>query len=168
MTGMGSSWRCGSVSSKRNNATSPMIGTTGTWSSHQASGCVCALFIGLSPHWSRRARGSLVRSFMGHSSGCGCALCIGDVAYRLQLSTGAKLHDVFHVGQLKLYHDKEPAGPGVMPTIRHGHAWLEPSNVIKSCLPCGHHELLVQWVGLNAADAAWVDLDEFRRLYPAF
>jgi hypothetical protein len=93
---------------------------------------------------------------------------IGDVAYRLELPTGAKLHNVFHVGLLKPYHGEEPVGPGVLPTVLHGRACLEPASVIKSRLARGRHEVLVQWVGLPAANASWVDLDEFRRLYPSF
>jgi hypothetical protein len=78
---------------------------------------------------------------------------IGNVAYRLQLLVGAKLHNVFHIGLLKPYHEEEPTGPGALPTIRHGRACLELANIIKSRLARGRHELLVQWVGLTAADA---------------
>jgi hypothetical protein len=91
---------------------------------------------------------------------------IGDVAYRL-LPAGDKLHNVFHIGMLKLYHGEEPTRPGVLPTIRHGRTCLEPTSIVKSRLARGRHELLVQWVGLAAADATWVDLEEFRRLHPA-
>jgi hypothetical protein len=55
-----------------------------------------------------------------------------------------------------------------LPTIRHGRACLEPAAVIKSRLARGRHEVLVQWKGLSTPDASWVDLDVFRRLYPAF
>jgi hypothetical protein len=84
------------------------------------------------------------------------------------LPTGAKLHDVFHVGLLKQYHSEDPVGPGSLPTIRHGHACLEPVAVVKSRLPRGRHEVLVQWIGISTTNASWVDLAEFHRLYPTF
>jgi hypothetical protein len=56
---------------------------------------------------------------------------IGEVVYRLQLSAGAKIHDVFHVDLLKAYRGEEPTGPGSLPPVHHGLTCLEPSKVIK-------------------------------------
>jgi hypothetical protein len=90
------------------------------------------------------------------------------VAYRLQLPPGAKLHDVFHVGLLKKYYGELPTTPGTLSPIQHGRACLKPAGVTKSKLARRRHELLMQWKGLSAADATWVDLDEFRHAYPYF
>jgi hypothetical protein len=68
---------------------------------------------------------------------------VSDVAYRLELPVGAKLHDAFHVGLLKKYYGEVPAGPGVLLVIHHGHACLELTQVSKSRLARGRHELLV-------------------------
>jgi hypothetical protein len=89
-------------------------------------------------------------------------------SYRVELPADTKLHDVFHIGLLKSYQGVAPSGPGVLPTIRHGCACLAPTKVIKSRLTRGHHDVLVQWTRLSVVDASWVDLDEFRKLYPAF
>jgi hypothetical protein len=93
---------------------------------------------------------------------------IDDVAYRLQLPVGAKLHDVFHIGLLKKYNGDPPLGPGVLPSIRHGCACPVPGPVIRGCLARGHHELLMHWIGQDSSDTTWKDLEEFQRLYPTF
>ncbi|WVZ83082.1 hypothetical protein U9M48_030262 [Paspalum notatum var. saurae] len=93
---------------------------------------------------------------------------IGDVAYRLQLPIGAKLHDVFHVGLLKQYRGDPPSGPPPLPPVKHGQVCPEPQAVLKSRMARGIHELLVQWKGQPAANAAWINLSESIRLYPNF
>jgi hypothetical protein len=42
---------------------------------------------------------------------------INDVAVRLELPQGARLHDVFHVGVLKKFIGAPPASPPALPTI---------------------------------------------------
>jgi hypothetical protein len=93
---------------------------------------------------------------------------IGEVAYKLQLPAGAKIHDVFHVGLLKAYRGEAPMGPGSLPPVRHGRVGLEPSKVIKSRMARGRLELLVCWTGQAAAEATWVPAEEFCTLYPSY
>jgi hypothetical protein len=69
---------------------------------------------------------------------------VGEVAYKLQLPPGAKLHDTFHVGLLKKFHDETQSDPGVLPPIQHGRAFLEPAKIIKSRLARDRRELLVR------------------------
>jgi hypothetical protein len=56
---------------------------------------------------------------------------IGDVAYRVQLPAGTKLHDVFHVGLLKRYKGEPPVEPPGLPHISHGRACEQPERVIQ-------------------------------------
>jgi hypothetical protein len=93
---------------------------------------------------------------------------VGAVAYWLELLTGAKLHDVFYVGLLKPFRGEPPSAPGMLPPIRHGHFCIEPRMVEKSIVVRGKLEVLVRWKGLVAAEALWMPLEEFRKLYPSF
>jgi hypothetical protein len=93
---------------------------------------------------------------------------VGDVAYKLELLVGAKLHSVFHVGLLKPCHGTTLNGPGVLPPTRHGRAIPQPAEVIKGRLAHGVHELLVRWTGQATADTTWVELGTFKRDFPSF
>jgi hypothetical protein len=86
---------------------------------------------------------------------------IGDVAYRLQLLAGTRLHDVFHVGLLKRFKGEPPVEPPVLPPIKNDRACAQPEAVIRARLARGRQELLVQWRGQPAAEATWMDHQEF-------
>jgi hypothetical protein len=92
---------------------------------------------------------------------------IGEVAYRLQLPAGAKLHDVFHVGLLQPFKGEPPAETLAVPLVHHGWVCVEPEAILRGRVARGRREL-VQWKGLWAANATWTDLEDFHRLYPAF
>jgi hypothetical protein len=93
---------------------------------------------------------------------------IGDVAYKLKLPAGAHLHDVFHVGLLKQFHGVPPSALATLPPIHHGRVCLEPKAVTKGRLARGRQEILVSWKGRAASETSWMDLEEFRHMYPAF
>jgi hypothetical protein len=93
---------------------------------------------------------------------------VGDVAYRLQLPAGTRLHDVFHVGLLKRFRGEPPLEPLVLPPVKNGRACAQPEAVIRARLARGRQELLVQWRGQLAAEATWMDRQEFQHLYPQF
>ena len=78
---------------------------------------------------------------------------VGDVAYKLQLPTGARIHDVFHVGLLKPFHGDPPTQPPVLPPLHHGRVVVQPEAVLKSRMARGHHEVLVRWAGAPAAES---------------
>jgi hypothetical protein len=89
---------------------------------------------------------------------------VGDVAYRLLLPVGARIHDVFHVGLLKPFHGTPP----VQPPLQHGRVLVQPEAVLKGRLARGRREVLVRWKGAPAAESSWVDLEEFREQFPDF
>lgn len=57
---------------------------------------------------------------------------INDVAYRLALPDGARLHDVFHVGLLKPFVGTPPTSPSALPPTQHGVVLPIPAEVLKS------------------------------------
>ena len=93
---------------------------------------------------------------------------INDVAVRLELPLGARLHDVFHVGVLKKFVGAPPASPPTLPAIHNGAVIPEPLRVAKARLARGVRQVLVHWRGEPAESASWEDLDEFRIKYPDF
>lgn len=95
---------------------------------------------------------------------------IGNVAYRLLLPEGTRLHDVFHVELLKKFHGDQPTSPTppTLPPIEHGRALPMPAKVLKACLRRDVWHVLVQWIGLDASTASWEPLEEFKRSYPSF
>lgn len=93
---------------------------------------------------------------------------IGEVAYRLQLPAGARIHDVFHVGVLKPFHGTPPSITPALPPIQHGRVLPAPDQVLQSQLRRGKWFVLIKWVGLDASEATWEPMVEFRSAYPSF
>lgn len=88
---------------------------------------------------------------------------VGEVAYRLELPVGARLHNVFHVGLLKP-HGTPPNAPPPLPPVQNGRACPVPAIVLQGRLARGCYELLVQWRDPDAASASWVSLEDFPSL----
>lgn len=93
---------------------------------------------------------------------------VGFVAYRLRLPAKACIHDVFHVMFLKKHNGPPPAQMGSLPPIGHGRALPVPNKVVRAMPSKDSWELLVQWEDLNAAEASWVTLEDFKEQYPSF
>jgi hypothetical protein len=102
-----------------------------------------------------KGRGKLEQKFYGPFK---ILKHMGDVAYKLELPVGAKLHDVLHVGLLKPFRGEPSSSSGTLPLVRHGHACLEPLAVTKGRVARGKLEVLVQWKNMVVAEASWVIL----------
>jgi hypothetical protein len=93
---------------------------------------------------------------------------VGEVAYKLELPPGARLHNVLHVGLLKPHKGAPPSTPGVLPPTVHGCACPQPAKVIKGRLARGVQQLLVRWDDQSAANATWVELQAFKQAFPSY
>jgi len=93
---------------------------------------------------------------------------IGSVAYRLQLSAKARIHNVFHVVFLKKYYGSAPTDIVPLPTVVHGHAVLEPGLIVRARLNHGVWEVLVHWLGQSSSDSTRELLNDFKATYPKF
>ena len=93
---------------------------------------------------------------------------IGQVAYRLQLPEGSRLHNVFHVGLLKPFHGDPPASTPPLPPIHDGRVVLTPARVRRARFQHGAWEILVEWQGLPPDDAAWEPRESFVERFPDF
>jgi hypothetical protein len=85
---------------------------------------------------------------------------INDVAVRLQLPPGARIHDVFHVGVLKKFVGAPPTEPPVLPPTLNGAAVSAPDCILAGRLSRGVRQVLVQWQGEPATAATWEDFDD--------
>jgi len=93
---------------------------------------------------------------------------IGQVAYRLQLPEGSRLHNVFHVGLLKPFHGDPPASTPPLPPIHDGRVVLTPARVRRARFQHGAWEILVEWQGLPSDHATWEPRESFVERYPDF
>jgi hypothetical protein len=93
---------------------------------------------------------------------------INDVAVRLDLPPGARIHDVFHVGLLKKFVGVPPEAPPPLPEVHHGAVSPEPERAVRYRLARGVQQVLIQWKGQSASSNTWEDRDAFAVKYPAF
>jgi hypothetical protein len=78
---------------------------------------------------------------------------IGQLAYRLQLPAGARIHDDLHVGLLKPYRGTAPTATPALPPTADGRLLPSPAKVLRAQLRRGVWYLLVQWEGLPEEEA---------------
>jgi hypothetical protein len=69
---------------------------------------------------------------------------------------------------LKKFTGVPPLKQATLPPTRYGRVCLEPEEATKYRVAQGCHELLIKWKGQSTTAASWVDLEEFKQLYPQF
>jgi hypothetical protein len=93
---------------------------------------------------------------------------IRQVAYRLALPAGARLHDVFHVGLLKPFYDAPPPRPPPLPALEEVHLVSIPAKVLQARRTLDSWELQVEWEGKPDKEITWEPLQDFKARFPAF
>ncbi|KAL9398033.1 hypothetical protein Peur_006994 [Populus x canadensis] len=96
---------------------------------------------------------------------------IGAVAYKLNLPSSAKIHNVFHVSQLKRKLGTADVSQISLPDISdEGILEPKPAHVLDGrIVRRGQRnvtEILVQWEGTSRASATWERLFDMKRRFP--
>jgi hypothetical protein len=97
---------------------------------------------------------------------------IGDVAYRLELPSGGRWHNVFHVSLLKAYKGPitPPARQPPLPRLIDGDLWYEVDRILdhkvtgsrrKGAKVTPIYHFLVQWKGCHESDNSWEPTSNF-------
>lgn len=93
---------------------------------------------------------------------------IGEVAYKLELPLGSKVHPVFHVSQLKRFI---PPSVTVQDRLPSPLASLQvPVQVLQRRVCQVGHKIVAQglilWSGCSPDAATWEDLDSLKQQFP--
>lgn len=94
---------------------------------------------------------------------------IGAVAYRLKLPAGSKIHDVFHVSQLKAVLGTNQSVQQSLPPVISEAEFLCPEAILEVRFnETGGREFLVRWLNHSVEDDSWMLSKEFVRAFPHF
>ncbi|KAJ1699965.1 hypothetical protein LUZ63_008477 [Rhynchospora breviuscula] len=96
---------------------------------------------------------------------------IGEVAYQLNLPSGAQIHNVFHVSQLKGKIGKtEAVSPNVPIPDHTGQTEVVPVAILARRMIKKNNEyvaqVLVQWINQSEDEATWEDYEAITSAYP--
>jgi hypothetical protein len=96
---------------------------------------------------------------------------IGKVAYRLELPTGSKIHNVFHVSQLKDYRaDYTPVFSKLPQCPALDSMDMAPEAILDRCMMKKGNQAIVQvlikWKNLPKETATWEDWDTLKTSFP--
>lgn len=92
------------------------------------------------------------------------------MAYKLELSSTAAIHPVFHVLQLKKVLGEHSEVQQDIPYMPKNHEWKAISGEVYGYLKnkVGRWDVLVSWKGLPRHEATWEAYDEIQQLFPEF
>lgn len=98
---------------------------------------------------------------------------IGNVAYQIDLPVGSKVHNVFHVSQLKKRIGKEKKVHTDLPGVNdEGELKMEPQAVLDRKLVKRNNGpatmVLVQWKNGEETEATWEYWEDMIRKFPSF
>lgn len=97
---------------------------------------------------------------------------IGTVAYKLALPPGSRVHDVFHVSQIKgRVGDSTPSSTTLPPIDAPTTLWKSAKILDRGLFKNNNKaitKLLIQWEGNSVDDATWELYDDFMARYPEF
>jgi hypothetical protein len=98
---------------------------------------------------------------------------IGNLAYKLQLPAGVKIHPVFHVSQLKKHLGSHAIPQSGLPLIGDdGQIKTEPIQVLETrSLPRAKvlvTQWLIEWANLAPEDSSWEDANFIKTVFPDF
>ncbi|XP_068638480.1 uncharacterized protein [Aristolochia californica] len=85
-----------------------------------------------------------------------------------ELPPEAKIHNVFHVSQLKAFQGDFPLLHTPLPPLHEGRVLSTPAQVLQARRIQGDWEVLVQWADADPSDTTWEPLAASRALYPSF
>lgn len=101
---------------------------------------------------------------------------LGQVAYKLQLLLEARIHNVFHVSQLKPFYGQFPAAIHVPDWIQGSNPLDKPSKNLEAIIDrrfikvnnVAQIQYLVKWINLPLEEAQWLSADDFEQFFPSF
>ena len=91
---------------------------------------------------------------------------IGSVAYKLELPSSFKIHDVFHVSKLKPYvpassfHPDRKENPRPSPFLIGQSEEFEVEKLVDKWIFRGRTQYLVHWLGYEDSERTWVDVKD--------
>ena len=95
---------------------------------------------------------------------------IGEVAYKLELPGGCKIHPVFHVSQLKKLVGQEQVRATIPEQLTAElELCVQPEQLLAVRNAADQQlETLIKWIGLPAFDATWENAALLNQHFPAF
>lgn len=97
---------------------------------------------------------------------------VRSLAYKLDLPSGAAIHNVFHASQLKLWPNPSPVSSSLPQYLSDVGKTKEPEVILEKKMVNRQNKavtkVLVQWKGLSAQQATWEFYQDFIAKFPHF